>query len=390
VSLRRIYPHPQAAVQSVYSSSGTMWSNLPFDLLATVFSNLSPDSLACARSACRHWHKSATAFLLSTTSLVVSRHGTPWFVAMPTRSHGRLCCYTHNPILDNWHALSLDFLPHPVRLVNPIGSLILVRPTNSTFLQLAICNPFSRQFRQLPLLNIARTNPAVGVLVRFPFFIVYVAGGMSEAPRGGGATYEPTLEIYDSRIDRWRIVGSMPVEFAVRLTVWTPSESVFSKGVLYWITSARAFTVMGYDICTNTWRELDVPMADRLEFATLVRRNGALTLVGGATGEINACIWELGEGDNWRLVEKMPGEFERRLVGGKGSWGSTKCVGSDGAIYLYRELGSGMVVWREVVENGVWEWFWVDGCSSIGGKQVQSFPVKGVLLHPNLAPSCIF
>lgn len=185
-------------------------------------------------------------------------------------------------------------------------------------------------------------------------------------------------------------MGSMPVEFAVRLTVWTPSESVFSKGVLYWITSARAFTIMGFDICTNTWRELNVPMADRLEFATVVRRNGALTLVGGACGEINACIWELGEGDKWRLVEKMPAEFERRLLGGKGTWGSTKCVGIDGGIYLYRELGSGMVVWREVAENGVWEWFWVDGCSSTGGKQVQSFPIKGVLLHPTLAPSCIF
>jgi hypothetical protein len=32
---------------------------------------------------------------------------------------------------------------------------------------------FSRQFKQLPLLNIARTNPVVGVLVWFPCFIVY-------------------------------------------------------------------------------------------------------------------------------------------------------------------------------------------------------------------------
>ncbi|KAE8076782.1 hypothetical protein FH972_015409 [Carpinus fangiana] len=88
------------------------------------------------------WHKFAKAFLFSTTSLVVSWHGPPWFVAMPMRSHGRgrLCCYAHNPIPDNWHALSLDFLPHPVRLVGPIGSLILVRPTNSTFLQLVICS----------------------------------------------------------------------------------------------------------------------------------------------------------------------------------------------------------------------------------------------------------
>ncbi|XP_041017828.1 F-box/kelch-repeat protein At5g15710-like [Juglans microcarpa x Juglans regia] len=371
-----------------------MWSDLPSDLLSNIFSYLSPDSLARARSTCRHWHAGAKAYLL-TTIPPVPWDEPPWFLAMPMRNRNhRLSCYAHNPVLNNWHALSLHFLPDPVRLVGPIGSLVLIRPTNSTFLQLAICNPFSRQFRHLPLLNTTRTNPAVGVLVLdssqdvpFPCFRVYVAGGMSEAPRGG-AMYEPTLEMYDSRHDRWQIVGSMPVEFAVRLTVWTPNESVYSKGFLYWITSARAYCVMGFEIGTNTWRELNVPMADRLEFATLVRRNGVLTLVGGTCGQ-PACIWELGEGDEWGLVEKMPAELETRFLGGKGSWGSTKCVGSDEAIYLYRCLGSGMAVWREVVDKGRWEWFWVEGCCSIGGKRVQSFPIKGVLLHPSLASSSI-
>ncbi|KAB1218661.1 Protein UNUSUAL FLORAL ORGANS [Morella rubra] len=368
-----------------------MWSDLPFDLLANIFSYLSPDSLARARSACCQWHTCSRAYLSSTTSLV-PRDDPAWFLAMPTRNH-RLCCYAHNPVLNIWHLVSLNFLPDPVRLVATIGSHILVRPTNSIFLQLALCNPFSRQFRHLPVLNITRTNPAVGVLVLdsgqdvpFPCFSVYVAGGMCDAPHGG-ARYEPTFEIYDSRHDRWQIVGSMPVEFAVRLTVWTPNESVYSKGVLYWITSARAYTVMSFEIGTNTWRELNVPMADRLEFATLVRRNGVLTLVGGTCGE-DTSIWELGEGDNWGLVEKMPVEFEMRFCGGKRSWGSTRCVGSDGAIYLYRELGSGMAVWKEVVDKGKWEWFWIEGCCSIGGKLVQSFPMKGVLLQPSLAPMC--
>lgn len=374
--------------------TNTMWSNLPSDLLANIFSLLSPDSLARASSSCRHWHTCAKAYPLSTTS-----NNLAWFLAMPIqRNHTLLSCYLHNPVLNNWHALSLDFLPDPVRLVGPIGSLVLIRTTSSTFLQLAICNPFTRQFRHLPMLKITRTNPAVGVIMvldstqslPFPCFKVFVAGGMSEAvaPRRG-ALYEPTLEMYDSRQDTWQIVGPMPVEFAVRLTVWTPNESVYSKGVLYWITSARAYSVMGFEIGTNTWMELNVPVADKLEFATLVRRNGVLTLVGGICGG-EACVWELVEGYNWRLVEKMPIEFGIRFLGSKTSWGSTKCVGSDEAIYLYRDLRSGMVVWREVVDKGKWEWFWVEGCCSIGGKQVQTFPIKGVLLQPSLAPSCIF
>lgn len=215
-----------------------------------------------------------------------------------------------------------------------------------------------------------------------------MAGGMSEAPRGG-ATYEPTLEMYDPKLDAWRIVGSMPMEFAVRLTVWTPKESVFCDGVLYWMTSARAYSLMGYDISSNTWRELSVPMADKLEFAVLVLRNGRLTLVGG-TCAFGVCIWELGQGEIWVLVEKVPSELGMRFKGEKGSWDRTKCVGSDGAIYLYRDLWSGMLVWREVERNSKWEWFWIEGCMSIRDKQVRNLQIKGVLMHPNLVPSSIF
>ncbi|GAV65998.1 NB-ARC domain-containing protein [Cephalotus follicularis] len=336
-------------------------------------------------STCRHWHTCAKAYPLSCITPLMAWCHPAWFVAMPTRDRG--LCYIHNPVIDTWHVLSLDFVPHPIRLVASIGSLFLSRPTNLTTLQLGVCNPFARQFRQLPLLNVTRTNPAVGVVVlntsqygAFPYFRVYVAGGMSDAPLGG-ATYESTLEMYDSRHDTWQIVGCMPMEFSVRLTVWTPNESVYSNGVLYWMTSARAYSVMGLEIGSNTWREFSVPLAEKLEFATLVWRNEKLTLVGGTLGG-EACVWELGDDDDddmWSLIEKVPNELAMRFFGGKASWARTKCVGGEGAICLYRELGSGMLFWREVGEKGRWEWFWVDGCCFFGGKQVQNLPNKEII-----------
>lgn len=222
----------------------------------------------------------------------------------------------------------------------------------------------------------------------------------------GGATYEPTFEMYDSERDAWRVVGNLPMEYAVRMTVWTPNESVCSDdGLLYWITSARAYSLMGYEIGSDTWRELRVPMADKLEFAALVRRNGRLTLVGGTCGG-DARVWELrvSEGDNnnnnnkdWEMVEKVPMEMGRKFVGEKESWAATKCVGSDnsdghGAIYLYKDFGSGMLVWKEIGDKGKWEWFWIDrhGGVSVRGKQLPNMQIKGLLIHPNLAPSCFF
>ncbi|MED6123489.1 hypothetical protein PIB30_049569 [Stylosanthes scabra] len=375
-----------------------MWNNLPFDLLANIFSFLSPDSLAIARTVCRNWHACSNSYPLIPT--------TPWFLALPIRNHTRPCCYAHNPVINNWHELQLEFLPvsSSVKPIATIGSLILFRITNSTTLQLLLCNPFTRQFRFLPNLKISRTNPAVGVVVtvsddvqfQFPCFRIYVAGGMSEASSQGGATYNPTSEMYDSRTrnEKWEIVGSMPVEFSVRLTVWTPNENVNIKEKLYWITSARAYSVMGFDISNNTWFQLGVPMAERLEFATLVRRDHeSLGLVGG-TCEGGGCIWELNndddDGGTWWLVEKVPMELGVRLLGGKRNWESVKCVGGDGVICLYRDLGCGMVVCRRIGENGKWEWNWVEGCGYVKGKQVNNCLIRGTLIYPTLASSVIF
>ncbi|KAH6758753.1 hypothetical protein C2S51_018988 [Perilla frutescens var. frutescens] len=363
-----------------------MWSNLPFDLLANIFSYLSPDSLARARAACRTWHATAEQAVC-----LRIRHP-PWFVALPTRSWGLRSCYAHNPIQDNWHALNLDSTTTPIKPIATISGLILLKVVAAaTSLHLAICNPFTNQFRALPALRVPRTNPAVGVVLggddrNGTGFKIYVAGGMSEAASGGGAAYQPTVEMYDSFGGEWRVIGAMPVEFAVRLTVWTPNESVYLNGMLYWMTSARAYSVMGFSISSNMWRELSVPMADRLEFAALVPRKGRLAVVGGTCGG-GGCVWELGGDDSWVVVGEVPFELGVGLLGEKMNWGCVKCVGIDGAICLYRDLGSGILLWREErknnnTTNNKWEWLWIHGCSSL-----HTFPIKGMLLQPNLARS---
>ncbi|KAF7146968.1 hypothetical protein RHSIM_Rhsim03G0103900 [Rhododendron simsii] len=295
-----------------------MWSNLPFDLLSTIFSFLSPDSLAHSRSACSHWKKCATSAYVAPPHY--SCQHTPRFLACPARHRG-LLCYAHNPITDNWHVLSLNFVPHPVHPIAPVCGLMLFRQTSTTSLRLSLCNPFTRQFKSLPLPNITRTNPAVGLI----------------------------------ETDTWQIIGPMPVEFAVRLTIWTRNESVPSNGIIYWMTSTRAYSVMGFEIGTNTWRELSVPMADQLEFASLVWRNEKLTLVEGTCVE-DAFVWELSGDDTWSLIGKVPAELGRRFLGQKVGWGSTKCVGIDGAVCLYNDLGFGMgfgeKMWRKVGGNG--------------------------------------
>ncbi|KAL8458069.1 hypothetical protein ACS0TY_035806 [Phlomoides rotata] len=362
-----------------------MWSNLPFDLLLHIFSHLSPESLARVNATCRNWHATAEPAAILAAG---RRLHPPWFVALPMRSGG-LSCYAHNPIEHfNWIELPLDHTTS-IKPIATISGLIIFKFTNTTSLNLARCNPFTNQFRPLPPLNVARTNPAVGAVEDswnlHLGFKIYVAGGMSEAVGGGAASaYQATVEMYDSFSEKWEIIGAMPVEFAVRLTVWSPNESVYSNGTLYWMTSARAYSVMGFDISSNRWRELSVPMADRLDFAVLVPRNGKLAVVGGECGG-DARVWELGEGDMWKLVGKVPLELGVRLLGEKVNWGSVKCVGIEGGICLYKDVGSGVIIWRGVGGEGGWGW--IEGCCAIRGREVRNFPIKGLLLQPNLAHS---
>lgn len=134
-----------------------------------------------------------------------------------------------------------------------------------------------------------------------------------------------------------------------------------------------------------------MPVPNKLEFAATVLRHGKLSLIGGMCGgRGEASIWELREGDTWELIEKVPEQLGLKFVGENESWVGAKCVCNDGAYYLYKDLESGMIVWKEVGDKGKWEWFWVDGYASIGENQVPNLLIKGVLATPNLAPSSLF
>ncbi|GJZ43735.1 unusual floral organs-like protein [Tanacetum coccineum] len=294
-----------------------MLGHFPSDVLANVFSYLTPCSLARAMAACRHWHDCGRE------TRQTCRHRQPWFIALPTRSTSRQLCFFHDPIQRSWHLLNLKHVPSMTRPVS--------------------------------------TNPAVGVREDFTnHFKLYVAGGMFEAANGGAASYEPTLEVFNSKSNKWTVMGSMLVEFAVRLTVWTPNESVYANGVLYWMTSARAYNIMGYEMDRDKWKELGVPMGDTLEFATLVPCDGKVAVVGG-THDGNVLVWELGDGDEWILIERMPLELAKRFAGS-----STKCAGIEGGVCLYKDIAPAMVVWRRVKNHkNKWEWCSIDGCNTV-------------------------
>lgn len=434
------------------------WDSLPLDLLSRILSLLPLASQASATSVCSHWRRAAAPAAADHNVPGEACRRPPWFLTMPARPHPAVpyLCYARDPEQSRWHTLSLDFLPrssHPLRLLAPAGPLLICRVPGPTF-RLALCNPFTRQLLQLPDLKVPRSNPALGVVVldgtnpgaasssstatvdaaHASCVRLYVAGGTSAAM----ASYEPTFEAYDHDLaggtparGRWEAAGAMPPEFAVRLTVWTAGEGVHAVGGVYWVTSARAYSVVRFDTEAGRWSEIRAPMAERLEWASLVEMKGRrLGLVGGIVGEEEqgrqGHVWEMvGDGD-WRPVAVVPVVEEWRKAGrsggGSSGGGSFRCVGAEGVVYLFRDLCSGMLVWREAAATpaattavsgdddkdndakryGRWKWDWVDGwkprsrSASPGGTGTTSsggigtgVAIRAALLHPSLSPSHI-
>jgi F-box-like len=369
--------------ETVLQGNQIMWNDLPLDVLSYIFSFLPPNSFANALCACKNWYNCGSVPQFPPCF-------PPWFLAMPScRFHVQSssswhsnCCYAHDPDLGQWYSLPMDFAPEPIRLVSYLSrGLLLCRFASSASLRLVICNPFTRQIQTLPDLLFSRSNPAIGVITGTDsasmfYYIIIVAGGAS------GSTYQSTLEMYDSRIegDGWRLVGPMPIELAVRLTVWTPNESVHTDNrFLYWITSARAYTVVRLDLACQAWSEVKLPMADWLAWATIFKRKtGRLGLMGGSTETIGQ-VWELDTqtSDEWRTVSKVPLDLERKF-----GQGGIKCTGAGDAVYLYRDLGSEMLVWSEI--EGREGWNLMEGRSNLG-ITIPFF--KATSIHPSLCSS---
>ncbi|KAJ3692992.1 hypothetical protein LUZ60_012087 [Juncus effusus] len=362
-----------------------MWQDIPQDILLQIFSFLPPSSLARAFSVCKQWQNS------SHFPLLPPRYP-PWFLFTPSSHSNSKNSYFLDPQLGKWHTIPMDFFPQPLRLVSSLGinGLLLMKLSSSPSLRLVICNPFTRHFQPLPDLLVSRSNPAIGLITNKNnnngnstfYFCIIVAGGAS------GGSYEQTMEIYDSRRGsepcNWQLIGSMPAEFTVRLTVWTPNESVHTdNGYLYWMTSARAYSVVRLERSSWTWSEVKLPMANRLDWAGLFkRRNGKLGLVGGES-EMIGQVWELemnGRDEWWVEIDRVPLDLEMRFREGLSKGNVVRCGGAGEAAFLYRGLGSGMIIWAENGEKLGWNW--IDGNCEIGFN-IPFFKASSV--HPSLS-----
>lgn len=367
-----------------------LWIHMPQDLLGQILSRTSIDNVIRSSSVCKEWESyiRSGAFIKLWKS-AWPYQGPPWLFAV-SKYNCRDCCCAYNPIANRWYSIPLCFLPPSIRFpVAAIGQQLLIKGSSTGSHHLAVCNPIAKKWRLLPALHRPRLNPCIcGIESKFgptdkygcdSSFQVIVAGGSSQ----NGNSYEPTIEIYDSCADSWHVIGEVPCEYAVRLAVWTPNDTVYCNGVIYFLTSARPYSIIAFDLVKGTWSEVMVPRPQQLMCSFLIKRRGRLTLVGGL-GSPKKCkclnIWEL-QGDGWPEIETMPGEVFNRFFGEKADF-DYKCAGSGDCLYFFRDYHTEILV-CELFENQRANWRWIS-CFSFVGSKFPRFSFRGMLIQPGL------
>lgn len=308
--------------------------------------------------------------------------GPPWFF-MCSSFNCRDNTSAYDPVQNRWHNFPLTFLPAHMRFpLTAVKGLLLVRGGITNAGMLAICNPITRAWRELPPMIHKRLNSLVGVYEdkRTDSYKIVVAGGTCQ-----GGEYECTTEVYDSLTNSWQVTGNVCKEFTVRITWWT-SKTVFSDGALYCLTSGRPYSIIAYDLKTATWNEVAVPPPEFLSCSFLIQRRNRLFLVGGI-GPERTCehiyFWELkqvkGEKKQWVEVEKMPHEYFQVFFKDKAS-SDLKCAGHGDLVYFYKDSHT-QVLLCDFSKTRT-EWRWLPKCPL--SMSFLKFSTRGLFLDPTL------
>ncbi|KAI5081495.1 hypothetical protein GOP47_0004678 [Adiantum capillus-veneris] len=384
------------AVAGDKSLSSSTWDKLPDDLHARVIALLPIPSIIRNRAVCQDWNRMIVSQSFKRLhEHCVSNKEKPWLFMCSSFNCRENCC-AYDPNLNVWHTIPLTFAPVYMRLpLIAVGGLLFIKgaaPSDTSnqgtgsSSRLAVCNPITRTWRVLPPMIRGRLNSLVGVFGHSDAanFTVVIAGGTYES----GGNYECTTEVYDSISDSWCITGTVPREYTVKITVWT-SKTIYCKGILYCLTSARPYNIMAYDMKKGVWEEVRIPQPQVLFCSFLVQRREQLLLVGGARCEEagpRVHIWELRDNGNrssskrsWVEIERIPPHHFQRFCEGKSVF-DLKCAGSGDMLYFYKDSHSDILLCD--LSQSPTTWNWLPTCPL--SARFFKFSIRGLLVKPSL------
>ncbi|XXG65667.1 hypothetical protein AAC387_Pa05g3304 [Persea americana] len=379
-----------------------IWSNLPHRLLIRILAFLPPPAFFRSRCVCKRFY----SLLFSDSFLEMHLHLSPhlhWFIFFKNKD---LISFNHNKnthqnqvleapiegfILDpdenTWYCVSFSLIPPSFSPSSSSEGLVCWMSDEAGPKTLILYNPMSRTAAQLPPAPRPRLYPSVGLRVGPSSIDAFLAGDDLISPF---AVKNLTTESFHADgggfFSVWGTNSPLP-----RLCSLESGRMVLVNGCFYCMNYSP-FSVLAYEIASNTWCKIQAPMRRFLRSPSLVECRGRLVLVAAVEkSKLNVPrsvrMWGLqGCGRTWVELERMPHQLYLQFADAEAGRGFD-CVGN-GDFIAATIRGSEQVLLFNFHRKG---WSWVSQCPFLrhSGGVASGGGLHGFAYMPRLATPAI-
>ncbi|KAK3189042.1 hypothetical protein Dsin_028603 [Dipteronia sinensis] len=384
-----------------------IWSKLPSRLLDRVLTFLPPPAFFRARCVCKRWY----ALLFSNTFLELYIQVSPrhhWFLFFKHKtlksyiyrnnnnnnndgsSETRATAfegYLFDPCDVTWYRISFPLIPSGFSPASSSGGLICLISDEAGAKTLILCNPLIGTLTQLPPTLRPRLFPSIGLKISPSSIDVSVAGDDLISPYA-----VKNLSTESFHIDAggfyslWGTTSSLP-----RLCSLESGRMICVQSKFYCMNYSP-FSVLSYDISSNTWINIQAPMRRFLRSPSLVESRGKLVLVAAVEkSKLNVPkslrLWGLQScGTAWVEIERMPQQLYLQFTELEAGNGFESVGHGEFIVIMIR--GSDKALLFDIFMKR-WQWIppcpYVHGCNGGGGGYGADGELHGFAYEPRIA-----
>ncbi|KAG9439434.1 hypothetical protein H6P81_019599 [Aristolochia fimbriata] len=387
-----------------YWMDPAIWSKLPHRLIDRILAFLPPPAFFRARAVCKRWY----SLMFSDAFLELHFHLSPhlrWFIFFPTNPKS-LTTYVRkdqplqhptndvtqafalDPVARTWYRVNFNqLIPLGFSPAASSGGLVCWVSDDPAPKTLILCNPLSKSLAQLPQTIRPRLYPTVGLTVGPTSLDAIVAGDDLISPF---AVKNLTAESFHADGGGFYSLWGTSCELP-RLCSLESGRMVGVDGKFYCMNYSP-FSVLAYDISSNTWRKTQAPMRRFLRSPSLVECRGRLVLVAAVEkSKLNVPrsvrLWGLQPcGRAWAEVERMPQPLHAQFAEVEAGTGFD-CVGHGDFIVITIRGADHLLLFDFYRKN----WNWVARCPLHPGAEhlTNGGSLVGFPFEPRLATPAI-
>ncbi|KAI3812413.1 hypothetical protein L1987_17121 [Smallanthus sonchifolius] len=326
-----------------------IWRHFPEELYETVIARLPIATVFRFRCVCQNWNSmlKSNTFTLQCAQFIPPQ---PWFYIITHEKVNAGAMY--DPVSTKWHYLLIPKMPTE-KIILPVasaGGLLCFR--DDGLRSFYVCNPLTNSFKELPTRS-ARiwSRVAIGIIFNKKSNI----GGYQIMLVASNGEYE----VYDSIINRWTCVGSLPDCINLPILLNVSSQIVAANRLMYFLRS-DPHGIVSFDMESRVWEQYLVPPPPHSRDHALVECGGRIMMMGLVTKNAASCVsvWELQKMTLlWKEVDRMPNVMSLEFYG---KHVTLSCLGNSGLIMLSLESETmNRLVTYDIMKK---EWLKVPDC----------------------------